>query len=519
MLDYIIQVLLFQTLFLAVYDLFLKRETFFQWNRVYLLVTSVVAYCIPFIKMNSIQQVVPQEYIIQLPEIMLSPTAAIKDTFDWSALLFNVMPWIFWIGMILMISLFIIKLTNLVRLIYKNEKLSENKYQLVFLDSNKAFSFFKYIFLGKALSEENKQQIIAHELVHVGQKHTLDLLFFEVQKMICWFNPFSYLFQHRISELHEFIADAKTVQDTNKKDYFQNLLSQTFGTHKISFINSFLKISLIKKRIVMLNKIKSKKVLRLKYLLLIPVLLSMLVYTSCETNDYEELLQQSKLNPKRFITLHMGGIGNISKREMTTKKEGYFDVYMLGAKPSGKEIFYEDLLTEEKEAYDSYVKKIKDSNIGEFYSHKIFIDSEGKKAFLQEIDWKAMRKRRKNKASMEIENISVEIVEEVPVFPGCDEVANSKDCLTKSIHQFVTENFDMSYVNSLGLKPGKKKIYVQFEITKEGYVQIIGARAPHEKLKETAVNLIDKLPNMTPGKHKGKYVNVTYMLPISFNVQ
>src|SRR5690606_36302112 len=80
---------------------------------------------------------------------------------------------------------------------------------------------------------------------------------------------------------HEFIADAHTVK-TNKKEQYQHLLEEDFKTEKISFINQFFNHSLIKKRIVMLQKSKTKKVWQLKYLSLVPLLIGMLTYTSCE---------------------------------------------------------------------------------------------------------------------------------------------------------------------------------------------------------------------------------------------
>jgi len=293
MLDYIIQVLLFQTLFLAVYDLLLKRETFFQWNRIYLIITSLVAYCIPLIKFTGFQKIIPQEYAILLPEIVLSPTRTIQENIDWSGMLFSALQIVFVLGVLVAFVLFAMKLYRLIQLITKNEKRNLDTYQLVLLEHSKAFSFFNYIFLGKTLSEEQKDQVISHELVHVQQKHSLDLFLFEIQKIVCWFNPFSYLFQRRIAELHEFIADSKTVKETNKKDYFQNLLTQTFDTHNISFINSFLKVSLIKKRILMLNKDKSKQLLKFKYLLMLPLLLGMLLYSSC--GSQEDLIIEDKV--------------------------------------------------------------------------------------------------------------------------------------------------------------------------------------------------------------------------------
>ncbi len=300
MLDYIIQALLFQTLFLAVYDLLLKRETFFQWNRAYLILTSILAYIIPLVKFENVQKIVPQEYIVMLPEVVLSPTKAVKQNLDWSSVLFVALQYLFWLGIIVTSILFLVKLYKILQLISNNEKENKGNYLLVLLENNTAFSFFKYIFLGKATNNENKQQIITHELIHVQQKHSLDLLLFEAQRIVCWFNPFSYIYQQRISELHEFIADSKAIKQNDKTSYFNSLLAETFGAQHISFINPFFKHSLIKKRIVMLHKNKSKQFLKLKYLLLVPVTAIMVLFVSNtiaqENNSNEKKKKSYKLS-------------------------------------------------------------------------------------------------------------------------------------------------------------------------------------------------------------------------------
>jgi beta-lactamase regulating signal transducer with metallopeptidase domain len=148
-------------------------------------------------------------------------------------------------------------------------------------NSEVAFSFFRSIFLGEKVVEADHEGIIQHELVHIKQRHSLDLLFFELMRIVGWFNPLVYIYQNRISEMHEFIADAQ-VTKTHKKEQYQLLLSQVFQTQNISFINQFHQSSLIKKRIVMLTKAKSKQILKLKYLVLAPVVMAMLVSAGWE---------------------------------------------------------------------------------------------------------------------------------------------------------------------------------------------------------------------------------------------
>ncbi len=118
------------------------------------------------------------------------------------------------------------------------------------------------------------------------------------------------------------------------------------------------------------------------------------------------------------------------------------------------------------------------------------------------------------------EDVPFAIIEDVPVYPGCKGTkAQKKACLNKSMQKHVARKFNADLATDLGLSPGKKKIYIQFKITKTGTIQIIGARAPHARLEKEAKRVVSLLPRMTPGKQRGRPVNVTYMLPISFNVE
>lgn len=119
-----------------------------------------------------------------------------------------------------------------------------------------------------------------------------------------------------------------------------------------------------------------------------------------------------------------------------------------------------------------------------------------------------------------VEDVPFAIIEDVPVFPGCKgSNQEKKDCLNKKMQKHVSRKFNADLATDLGLSPGKKKIYIQFKITKTGGIQILGARAPHKRLQQEAERVVKLLPKMTPGKQRGRPVNVTYMLPISFNVE
>ena len=306
MVQFILECIAFQLVFLIIYDFFLKKETFFQWNRFYLLGTHLLSLVLPWIKIEAFKTTVPSGYHVY-PEFLWNMSASPAEVATREDSLVNV-SWhesILVLGMLVATLLFAYKMGQLYRLRKNGQIHYYSEFtQIMVTNSNLAFSFFKSIFLGDKVIKDEHAQIIQHELVHIRQKHSLDLLFFELLRIVCWFNPLVYLYQSRVSELHEFIADAQ-VAKTNKKEQYQLLLSQVFQTQHISFVNQFFNSSLIKKRIVMLQKSKSKRVWQLKYLLLVPLVLGMLVYTSCEQksnelnsdelgNDGEQSIEQIK---------------------------------------------------------------------------------------------------------------------------------------------------------------------------------------------------------------------------------
>lgn len=461
----------FQILFLVVYDLFLKRETFFNLNRIYLLLTPVMGFALPFVSLGFIQQSIPQEYIYQLPTVIISNNtseAISSGTSFWLPSLLN-----FWLIGILFSTLFFSwKFYKIAKL--KSTVTPENfeNFKLVVLPkTDTAFSFFKTIFLGENISEENKASIIAHEKIHIDQKHSLDLLFFEMLRIIFWFNPLVYLFQNRIATLHEFIADAKVIEQKDKKQYYQSLLSEVFQTEKKSFINTFFNQSLIKKRISMLQKSKSRKTAQLKYLLLLPAICAMLIYTACSNDPKAEEVQTVQQSDSEVMNkINELAEAIMKKGEMTPEEEKALKLLTTEAQPGEK-------------VYNS-VQEYLDETKGE-------------------------------------DDVSVAFseIEKVPTYPGCEGDNEAlKKCFSESISAFVGENFNIKLGNDLGLV-GRQRIVVHFKIDKSGYIVRATAKAPKPELEAEAIRIISKLPQMQPGEQKGQKVGVLYSLPIVFDVK
>ncbi|WP_272151218.1 M56 family metallopeptidase [Tenacibaculum aiptasiae] len=510
MINYIIQVILFQALFVAVYDFFLSKETFFSKNRWYLLSTSIVSFLLPLVKIPTIQKAVPVEYTIMLPEVVLSPQRVIEKAAWYQSI--DYLDVLFWSGCFVFLIVFVIKLLRIVRLIIKHGIERRKTYKLVLLPKNaKAFSFFNYIFIGKEIPSDKQEKIIQHELVHSKQKHSIDLLFFEFLRILMWFNPMVYVYQNRISLVHEYISDEEVSKETLKENYINNLLSDVFQVESISFINQFYKHSLIKKRIIMIMKTESKQIKQLKYLLLIPLLASMVLYTACSAND-KNIIGAKLESRKLYFDLD-------KEPSVSSSIESYMDIYLGTKTPDTKEYSINDLSEEEKAEYKELLSK--PPNKSDVFSKgtvRFFEGDNGRKLLFY--DMKGLIKSYKvNKRNTSLNNDKVpfSMLDKYPTFPGCEE--GNKDCFNKSITRFIANNFDVSKGNNLGIKKGKTRIYVQFKIDKTGEITQINARAPHPELKQYAIEVVEKLPKMKPGEKNGKIVATGYTLPISLNIE
>ena len=111
------------------------------------------------------------------------------------------------------------------------------------------------------------------------------------------------------------------------------------------------------------------------------------------------------------------------------------------------------------------------------------------------------------------------IIEDVPVFPGCERVAKDKrrDCFQEKIQRHISRNFRYPEIaQEMGIQG---RVYVQFVIAKNGDIVGVRTRGPDKNLEKEAQRIIGKLPKMTPGKQRGRPVRVPFSIPITFRLQ
>ena len=254
------------------YYLFLSRETFFKHNRVFQLFGLIIAFVLPFLFITETVFVEPVLYdvipsaathtIVQVPQ---------SQSIDWWLILGVG----YFAGVSVLFFKLIIQLLSLKRIINKNSCNKLNGFIMVETsEKTSPFSFFNYIVYNPDMYSENDlKTVIAHEKIHASEKHSLDLLLMHLLCIIQWFNPFAWLYKKAVGQNLEYIADqSAAAQLENKKTYQYLLLAQSIATSQnLTIINPFFN-SLIKKRIIMLNQKKSKRVNTLKFGLILPFL-------------------------------------------------------------------------------------------------------------------------------------------------------------------------------------------------------------------------------------------------------
>lgn len=272
-LHYLLEANLYLAILYAIYYLLLRRDTRHQLNRAYLYVISIVAFIIPLMQLGILKPmpvtaaIVPNANAlpVQVTDMVSQPQINIQQTdINYYLLAYGIIS----LGMLILLCY---RLYSLLKLARKNHQVKHNGFRLIEVDGDEqAFSFFNYLFINKQV--KGNATIIQHELVHIRQKHSLDVMYTELLKITCWFNPAVYLMQNSLKELHEYIADERINHSHEEiNQYTDFLISNAYGAIPVALTNNFFNKNLLKNRIMMLHQKRSGYLAGLKYLVIAPV--------------------------------------------------------------------------------------------------------------------------------------------------------------------------------------------------------------------------------------------------------
>lgn len=268
------------TIFYMFYQLVLKRETFFLWNRIYLLAALCLAIMLPLLNFSTLFGL-PQMELMDIPLSFIAKEklASVAET---QMHLFSVL---YWTGVSCSGIWMVIKLAVI-------------KKQLHSQESGRAFSFWRTKVIDPDLSDFDV--INAHEEVHVKQLHTLDIIFVELIAVFFWFNPLVYCYRKSLKFVHEYLADEHAVKyASSTKQYAMTLFLKSFKAGPV-LTNTFYNPSLLEARIMMLQCNKSSVGRLWKYIWVVPMTALIAVLCSWKISNFSAMDADSRVQPAIF---------------------------------------------------------------------------------------------------------------------------------------------------------------------------------------------------------------------------
>jgi hypothetical protein len=302
-------------LFYLAYYTLLCKETFFTSNRWFLIAGLVTSALLPLFVYTTIVWVEPTPINYNWSKIPLN-TPIQKESFEINWYL--VLAIAYSIGITLFLIQFAVDFYQLNRVLKGKTIQHQADHKFIDLKDNVApFSYFKTIVFNSDLYTESElESILEHEKVHSEQWHTIDVLIIRFFCILFWFNPFIWLYKKAILLNLEFIADSEASKIiSDKKAYQLTLLKITTHENCVAITNPFYQ-SLIKKRIVMLNKNQSKKWNSWKYALVLPALGIFVFLFQMEVIAQEKITAQNNYNQ---TPPELGDIYKINKSTTDTE--------------------------------------------------------------------------------------------------------------------------------------------------------------------------------------------------------
>lgn len=280
---YLLQVNVGLILFYALYKLVCTRDTFFRSRRFILIVSLVLPFILPFIDVREwlesrdrMIMLTHFDYSAVLPEIVVGSEAA--ETGNRVFVLSEWIGYLYLAGVVVLLVRLVVQAFSLYRLIVRMPEKEINGVCVKCLnDPSGPFSFFRWIFMNPAAVKEDEiSEILTHEMAHVKQHHSVDVLLAEMVSICCWMNPFAWLLKREVRLNLEFLADRKVMEaGFATKSYQYHLLGLAYN-HKYGLSNNF-NFSHLKQRIIMMNKKKSNGAGHIKYALFVLPAFALLV--------------------------------------------------------------------------------------------------------------------------------------------------------------------------------------------------------------------------------------------------
>ncbi len=512
---YFIQVIISSGILYGFYHFVLRNTLFHKYNRYYLLASVLLSVFVPFLNIpiyfsgnnHTTNGIVNTIFYFGMDQgneavVSINKSTTKVDGFNWSQILLIAYIFITLLAFLRMI-VSLIKITNLKRK-YPVEKIDS----ISFYKTNEPgtpFSFFNALFWNNKieLHSPKGQQIFRHEIFHIRQLHTVDVLFLKMVSALFWINPFFHLIKKETKAIHEFLADEFAIQSSDKWQYAELLLMQALQTQH-SIVNPFFH-NQIKRRIAMIQNSTTTGKQYLRKLLTLPALaivLALFAFNYKARRNEKQQLQVSTVTdtlPK-----------NLSGTKLLIDKENEFtiksDSIVIKDNENTKDIDFKEALiivNGNRVLYQDFIKKTYTAGIMTIYPKN---DAEAIKLYGADavngvIEMKAVRIINNSASTTKIDTEAG--------FPGGDVVWR----------KYLTQNLNAATPVENGAPSGKYTVMILFQIDADGSVKDIKAITNHGYgMEKEAIRIIKKGPKWVPANQGGVNVSSYRKQPLTFVV-
>ncbi len=512
-LDFLLKANLYGLLFVGCYHLLLRRHTFFGLNRAYLLVSAVLSLGLPLASLptDTAETLAVPAGVLTFPTATLAaePVASNSSLFepDWEQMALLA----YGLVAAALLTRLWLRTFRLLRLIHRSPRQVRANHVLVQPNdpATPTFSFLQYVVLNPA--DATNTLIIRHELVHIEQGHSVDVLGLAVLRAMFWACPTLWLIDRALRQVHEFLADrVASVQDAlPSTGYAQFLIEYTFGVRPDALTNGFFSPSLLKQRIRMLHQRATSRWALGKYALILPLALGLLAMTTARkeitavmtpTTDNTimvsgRVVSASDGKPLLGATVTAKGTNQGAK----TNSEGQ---YRITVPADGLLVFsFIGFTTQEVRISERTLINVSLARLTTKLNDVVVVAYEPDSAgYVLRITTAAKPTDAISRTSSVFTS-----VEQQPEFPGG----------MAALSHYLSKN--LRYPSDAQQNKVQGNVFVQFVVSDQGQIQQLRVlKGIGTGCDEEAVRVVSQMPQWNPGRQNGKLVAVQYVLPIEF---
>lgn len=520
-------------LFYAFYRLFFYKDTFFVWRRTALLCFFAVSAVVPLFNIQTwVERQEPMVAVADLYATVVLPeiTPTVQTETDGKLLMADGIGMAYWAVAVLLAVRCLVQLAGIVRLARRcpTQKIDGTTVHLLPRPEG-PFSFFHWIFVcpGTHTAEE-LHEILTHECTHARQWHSIDVLIGELACIVCWFNPFAWLMKREIRTNLEYLADEKVLETGHdSRTYQYHLLGLSHHKAAATIYNSF-NVLPLKKRIMMMNKRRTRAIGRTKYLMFLPLAALLMIVSNIEAVARAT---------QKITTDVIEAVTPVAPPDIQPQFE---NIVPLPQQDKSDKVTYKGKIVDEagnplsdvQIVTDRKFQSITTSTVNDKGEFRIETSPEASIAFLykgkdaQILGW-GWAGNPETLAKMDSNNMVIvlkpqqvinaptdgdedvfEVVENMPEFP---------DGGMPGLMKYLSTN--IRYPEAAHKAGTQGRVTVQFVVGKDGSIGNVSIlRGVDPALDAEAIRVISGMPKWKPGTQKGEPVNVKYTVPVMFRL-